>query len=117
MRRKCVCVILALVTCGLIVGAGCALSSDASSSPPSHDPGVMPLETRSDGAVRLTTPPSGASDQNPAFSPDGSRLVFTRFDKMTESHFLNIVCPAAQAIQFSAILKNRDLDEWRQGCP
>ena len=39
-----------------------------------------PVEARSDDAVRLTTPPSGASDQNPAFSPDGSRLVFTRFD-------------------------------------
>jgi len=35
--------------------------------------------TRPDGAVRLTTPPAGASDQNPAFSPDGTRLVFTRF--------------------------------------
>ncbi len=30
-----------------------------------------------DGAVRLTTPPAGAGDQNPAFSPDGSQLVFT----------------------------------------
>ncbi|MEW6717550.1 MAG: endo alpha-1,4 polygalactosaminidase [Chloroflexota bacterium] len=37
-------------------------------------------ETRSDGAIRLTTPPAGASDQNPAFSPDGSQIVFTRFD-------------------------------------
>lgn len=36
--------------------------------------------SRSDGAVRLAAPPAGASDQNPAFSPDGSRLVFTRFD-------------------------------------
>jgi TolB protein len=29
----------------------------------------------------LTVPPTGASDQNPAFSPDGSHLVFTRFDE------------------------------------
>jgi len=34
---------------------------------------------RSDGALRLTWPSDGASDQNPAFSPDGTRLVFTRF--------------------------------------
>jgi oligopeptide transport system substrate-binding protein len=38
------------------------------------------LQARSDGAVRLTTPPAGASDQNPAYSPDGGRLVLTRFD-------------------------------------
>jgi TolB protein len=42
---------------------------------------VPPTKTRSDGAIRLTVPPIGASDQNPAFSPDGSRLVFTRFDE------------------------------------
>jgi hypothetical protein len=41
---------------------------------------TLPAGTRPDGAVRLTTPPTGASDQNLAFSPDGSRLVFTRFD-------------------------------------
>jgi TolB protein len=29
----------------------------------------------------LTVPPGRASDQNPAFSPDGLRLVYTRFDK------------------------------------
>lgn len=38
------------------------------------------LETRPDGAQRLTAPPSAASDQNPAFSPVGARLLFTRFD-------------------------------------
>ena len=37
-------------------------------------------ETRPDGAVRLTDPPEGASDQNPAFSPDGTHMVFTRFE-------------------------------------
>jgi TolB protein len=37
-------------------------------------------ETRPDGARRLTTPPSGTSDQNAAFSPDGTHLVFSRFD-------------------------------------
>ncbi|HHH39041.1 MAG TPA: hypothetical protein ENK50_05640, partial [Sedimenticola sp.] len=38
------------------------------------------LETRADGALRLTDPPGGASDQNPAFSPDGRFMIFTRFD-------------------------------------
>ncbi len=37
-------------------------------------------ETRMDGAEQLSSPENGASDQNPAFSPDGSKLVFTRFD-------------------------------------
>ncbi|MFQ5856737.1 MAG: cellulase family glycosylhydrolase [Anaerolineae bacterium] len=36
--------------------------------------------SRADGASRLTTPPVGASDQNPAFSPDNTRIVFTRFE-------------------------------------
>jgi len=40
-----------------------------------HEP-----ETRPDGAFRLTNPPPDASDQNPAFSPDGTRLLFTRFE-------------------------------------
>lgn len=48
--------------------------------PAAPAPKALPLETRSDGAVRLTTPPGSASDQNPAFAPDGSRLVFTRFE-------------------------------------
>lgn len=46
-------------------------------------PNITPTviyETRPDGALRLTDPPSGASDQNPAFSPDGKELIFTRFE-------------------------------------
>ena len=34
---------------------------------------------RSDGANQLTVPPPGVSDQNPAFSPDGQGILFTRF--------------------------------------
>ncbi len=37
-------------------------------------------ETRPDGAILLTIPPSGMSDQNPAFSPDSTRLIFTRWE-------------------------------------
>lgn len=42
--------------------------------------GLAIAESRVDSAFRLTMPPGPASDQNPAFSPDGSRLVFSRFD-------------------------------------
>jgi TolB protein len=38
-------------------------------------------EQRDDGAVRLVDTPSGASDQNPAFAPDGSSIIFTRFEE------------------------------------
>lgn len=38
-------------------------------------------DSRLDGAVRLTTPPGGASDQNPAFAPDGAQMIFTRFEQ------------------------------------
>lgn len=40
----------------------------------------FPYEARGDGAVRLTNSSANTSDQNAAFSPDGSRLVFTRFE-------------------------------------
>jgi Tol biopolymer transport system component len=80
MRRKRMCTVFVLVVVSLTIGAGCSLPGNASAFPSSQDPDMFLAETRSDGAMRLTTPPSGASDQNPAFSPDGLRLVFTRFD-------------------------------------
>ncbi|MFQ5596193.1 MAG: hypothetical protein ACE5HA_18785, partial [Anaerolineae bacterium] len=66
----------------LIILGACAGSSAAARRYGNRQPSVRVLatETRPDGAVRLTTPPAGASDQNPAFSPDGTRIVFTRFD-------------------------------------
>lgn len=57
----------------IVLPAGCLL-------PPAATPKALPLETRSDRAIRLTTPPGSASDQNPASSPDGTRLVFTSFE-------------------------------------
>jgi endo-alpha-1,4-polygalactosaminidase (GH114 family) len=38
-------------------------------------------------------------------------------DQMTTDQFLSEVCPQARAMNFNAILKNRDLDAWRQACP
>ncbi|MEJ2209917.1 MAG: endo alpha-1,4 polygalactosaminidase [Anaerolineae bacterium] len=38
-------------------------------------------------------------------------------DELTVKRFLKGVCPQAEAIGFSAILKDRDLDAWRQDCP
>jgi cysteinyl-tRNA synthetase len=39
---------------------------------------------RPDGAVRLTRPPEGTSDQNPAFSPDGRWIAFESRDGQDE---------------------------------
>ena len=50
-------------------------------SPPPTFPSWLALETRADGARRLTAPPGDSSDQNPAYSPNGAQMVFTRFDR------------------------------------
>jgi uncharacterized protein (TIGR01370 family) len=81
---------IALLAIGLLVQGSCSPSQAASPSPPLHGQGqIQPstpadgtqvAETRPDGAVRLTTPPTVASDQNPAFSPEGTQLVLTRFE-------------------------------------
>ena len=41
--------------------------------------GGCPVVHRSDGAFRLTVSGGDTSCQNPAFSPDGKRILFTRF--------------------------------------
>ena len=53
---------------GACVGAAAMTDSQQSSS-----------IVRPDGAIQLTTLPLTASDQNPASSPDGSIIIFTRF--------------------------------------
>jgi TolB protein len=39
------------------------------------------IDSRSDGAYRLFSPPDRASAQNPAFSPDSKNILFTMFQK------------------------------------
>jgi hypothetical protein len=52
------------------------------------------------------------------FTSSGKAVLAAEYtDMMTESKFLDTVCPQAQVLQFSVILKNRDLDAWRQACP
>jgi endo-alpha-1,4-polygalactosaminidase (GH114 family) len=38
-------------------------------------------------------------------------------DAMTVNRFLTRICPQAEAMGFSVILKHRDLDAWRAACP
>ena len=38
-------------------------------------------------------------------------------DQMTAGQFASQVCPQAATLSFGAILKDRDLDAWRQACP
>jgi hypothetical protein len=38
-------------------------------------------------------------------------------DQITSDQFFNQICPRVNAMNFDAILKNRDLDTWRQACP
>jgi TolB protein len=74
--------VLASITIGLLDPVGCSPPRAGLPLPFPYGQGqaLSSAETRPDGAARLTTPPTGASDQNPAFPPKGSRLVFTRFD-------------------------------------
>ncbi len=74
MAQTALSVLWVLMALALLAQGGCSPTRVALSS-------YSPTETRSDGAVRLTTPPTGASDQNPAFSPDTAQLVFTRFEQ------------------------------------
>jgi len=76
------CISLKLIALYFLILSNCFIFhvSGGSQTASSQRHGNGDQETRSDGAVRLTTPPGNASEQNPAFSPDGSLIVFTRFD-------------------------------------
>ncbi len=61
-------------------GAG-VIAGDGAEAIRGFLPAVMTgIPARADGAQPLSRPPAGVSDQNPAFSPDGRFLVFTRFE-------------------------------------
>lgn len=50
---------------------------------------------------------------------DAGKAVFAAeyTDQLTTNQFLNQVCPQAEALNLDVILKDRDLDAWRLGCP
>ena len=45
-----------------------------------ENPFTFATQIRPDDAIQLTNPPRGASDQNPAFSPEDRQVLFTRFE-------------------------------------
>jgi endo-alpha-1,4-polygalactosaminidase (GH114 family) len=50
---------------------------------------------------------------------DAGKAVFAAeyTDQLTTNQFLNQVCPQAEVLDLDVILKDRDLDAWRLGCP
>jgi hypothetical protein len=50
---------------------------------------------------------------------DAGKAVFAAeyTDQLTTNQFLDQVCPQAEASNLDVILKDRDLDAWRQACP
>ena len=52
------------------------------------------------------------------FSDAGKAVFAAEYtDQLSTNQFINDVCPQAETIGFNAILKNRNLDAWRRGCP
>jgi Tol biopolymer transport system component len=67
---------------------GSLIAFDANRGVTSGDPGwpsatadlsIYVINPAGTGLRRVTTPPAGSSDTEPRFSPDGTQLVFTRF--------------------------------------
>ncbi len=57
----------------------------------------------------------GWCEQMTPFIAAGKPVFAAEYTDMDAT--LDQFCPQAKALRFSAILKNRDLDAWRQGCP
>ncbi len=56
-------------------------------------------------------------DQVQPFTVAGKAVLAAEYtDQMTGAEFQNQVCPQAATLSLSAILKNRDLDAWREVC-
>lgn len=52
------------------------------------------------------------------FTDAGKAVLAAEYtDQFTTNQFLNQVCPQAGVMSLDVILKDRDLDAWRQGCP
>jgi hypothetical protein len=52
------------------------------------------------------------------FTSAGKAIFAAEYtDQFTAGQFLNLVCPQAKALSLDVILKDRDLDAWRQACP
>jgi endo-alpha-1,4-polygalactosaminidase (GH114 family) len=56
------------------------------------------------------------ADMQPFITAGKPVLAAEYTDQMSINHFLNQVCPQAEVMGFSAILKRRDLDAWRRAC-
>lgn len=60
----------------------------------------------------------GWCEEMGAFISAGKAVFAAEYtDQLTANQFLAQVCPQAADMGFSVILKNRDLDAWRQACP
>jgi len=57
-------------------------------------------------------------DQMQPFTAAGKAVFAAEYtDQMTGAEFQSQICPQVATLSFSVILKNRDLDAWREVCP
>lgn len=60
----------------------------------------------------------GWCDEMTPFIDAGKAVLAVEYtDEYTEAEFLSQVCPPAETLELSAILKDRNLDAWRVACP